>query len=455
MDNRNQHIEFFGGKFGPWIPIILLVIGMVTVVILNKTDFYVYNLLTLGAILIAFLLAKKKKSFGDVAIAGLQDSMLSILIIAFLLAGILSKLLRQSGLIEALVYLSSVFHLDPGFIPLASFIICALISTACGTSSGAIVAVLPVMLPISIDLGCDASLVCGAVISGALFGDNLAPISDTTIASALTQESKINDVVKSRLPYALIAGGISATLFIIFGMLTVDTGVTDIDADGSTVRALVLLIVPIVMIILMKRGWDLAGTLIICDTLAIAFNLALGLVSPAQMVNSEGPVVSGINGMMDMIIFCILFFIIIESMKESGALDSISNGLLKLCKGIRSVQFIIMIASVFGTIVTAGSSTGITFVGPMANKISKKFNIAGTRSANLLDATACATCGVVPFCTPYLLSLSIAPEFAGLPEDFTFLSVVKYAFHPIFLTLVFAASILFGKGKILENTEEI
>ena len=82
-------------------------------VILNKTDFYVYNLLTLGTILIAFFLIKKKKSFGDVAIAGLQDSMLSILIIAFLLAGILSKLLRLSGLIEALVYLTSVFNLDP------------------------------------------------------------------------------------------------------------------------------------------------------------------------------------------------------------------------------------------------------------------------------------------------------------------------------------------------------
>lgn len=453
MNNRDKKIEFFGGKFGPWIPITLLVIGMITVVILNKTDFYVYNLLTLSAILIAFFLAKKKKQFGDVVIAGLQDSMLSILIIAFLLAGILSKLLRLSGLIEALVYLSSVFNLDPGFIPVVSFIICALISTACGTSSGAIVAVLPVMLPIGINLGCDASLLCGAVISGALFGDNLAPISDTTIASALTQESKINDVVRSRLPYALIAGGISAALFIIFGKLTVDAGTTAIEADGSTVRALVLLIVPIIMIVLMKKGWDLAGTLIICDTLAIVINLSLGLISPAQMVNSEGPIAGGINSMVDMIVFCMLFFIIIESMKESGALDSISNGLLGLCKGLRSVQFIIMIASTFGTIVTAGSSTGITFVGPMANKIAKKFKIAGTRSANLLDATACATCGVVPFCTPYLLSLSIGSEIAGIPDDFSFLSIVKYAFHPLFLIIVFVLSILTGKGKILEESK--
>ena len=165
---------------------------------------------------------------------------------------------------------------------MVSFIICALISTACGTSSGAIVAVLPVMLPIGIDLGCDASLVCGAVISGALFGDNLAPISDTTIASALTQESKINDVVRSRLPYSLIAGGISAVLFIIFGKLTADVGSTVISADGSTVRALVLLIVPVIMIVLMKKGWDLAGTLIICDTLCNRHQSGSGIDKPGS-----------------------------------------------------------------------------------------------------------------------------------------------------------------------------
>ena len=87
------------------------------------------------------------------------------------------------------------------------------------------------------------------------------------------------------------------------------------------------------------------------------------------------------------------------------------------------------------------------------NKISlcreiKKFNISGPRMANLLDATACATCGLVPFCTPYLLSLSIGAEVAGIPDDFSYVSILKYAFHPIMLILVFVLSILTGKGKI-------
>ena len=451
MNVQNNKLEFYGGKIGPWIPIGILIIGMIAVSILGYTDFYVYNLLTLGAILIAFLFAKGKTTFGNTAIAGLQDSMLAILILAFLLAGILSKLLRMSGLIEGLVYLASIVNLNPGFIPVVGFLICCLISTSCGTSSGSIVAVLPVMLPIGIELGCDPSLICGAVISGALFGDNIAPISDTTIASALTQESNINEVVRTRLPYALVAGGISAILFVTLGMITSDTSAAEITADGSTVRALVLLIVPVTMIYLMKKGWDLAGTLIICDLMAAVINLGLGLISPAQMFGAEGPLVSGINGMMDMIVFCIFFFIVIQIMKDSGALDALGETLTKLCKSARSVQLVVMAASAFGTIITGGSSTGITLIGPMANKVGKGFHISGPRMANLLDATACATCGLVPFCTPYLLSLSIGTEVAGIPDDFSYLSILKFTLHPIMLIMVFVLSIFSGKGKIYEE----
>ena len=449
--NENKNIEFYGGKAGPWIPIILLIIGMIAVVIMNKTDFYVYTLLTLGTVIITFFMVKDKKSFGDVCIGGLKDDMLAILIIAFMLAGILSQLLRGSGLVEALIHLASLFDMPPGIIPLIAFLICCLISTSCGTSSGSIVAVFPVMMPIGVELGCDASLVAGAIISGALFGDNLAPISDTTIASAVTQEQAISDVVRTRLPYSLIAGAIAAVFFLVFGFMTSDAGITNIPTDGSTMPALALLIVPVVMIIMMKKGWDLAGTLIVCDVLAIIIDVALGLIAPQAMITAEGPIIGGINGMVDMIIFCMFFFIIIESMRQSGAMDTLAEVLLKYCKGIRSVQIVIIISSVFGTIATAGSSTGITFVGPMANKIAKKFNIKGTRVANLLDATACSTCGFVPFCTPYLLSLSLASDIEGIPDDYSYLSILKYVFHPIFLMILFIGSIFIRKINVLNE----
>ena len=117
---------------------------------------------------------------------------------------ILSQELRQSGLIQGLTWLVMKLGLSAGFLPLVAFLVCLLISTACGTSNGAIVAVLPVLLPVAASVGANPSVVVGAIVSGAIFGDNLAPISDTTIASALTQDAEVRDVVRTRLPYSLI-----------------------------------------------------------------------------------------------------------------------------------------------------------------------------------------------------------------------------------------------------------
>jgi len=452
MDTKKK-LEFYGGNFGPWISMILLVVGMLAAVLLNHTDFWVYNLLMLAAVVICFLLVKQKKQFGDVAVRGLQDSMLAILIIAFILASILSKILRASGLVDALVWLSGEMNLDAGFIPVVAFIVCCLISTSCGTSSGSIVAVLPIMLPIGIQLGCDASLLTGAVISGAIFGDNLAPISDTTIASSLTQESQVSDVVKSRLPYSLIAGGISAVLFIIFGKMTTGSAPVSIDALEADPKALILLVVPVLMIVMMRIGWDLGGTLIVCDVSALILSMVLGLITPAEMFSAEGPLVNGMNGMLDIIVFCFFLFIVMETIKESGALEKLGDSLLKYCRSARSVELIIMLSSALGTIVTAGSSTGILFAGPIANKISKQYHIAGTRSANILDATACATCGFVPICTPYLLSLSIGPEIEGIPDDYGYVSILKWVLHPMLLVILFLGSILTGIGRKYEGSE--
>lgn len=452
MDTKKK-LEFYGGNFGPWISMILLVVGMLAAVLLNHTDFWVYNLLMLAAVVICFLLVKQKKQFGDVAVRGLQDSMLAILIIAFILASILSKILRASGLVDALVWLSGEMNLDAGFIPVVAFIVCCLISTSCGTSSGSIVAVLPIMLPIGIQLGCDASLLTGAVISGAIFGDNLAPISDTTIASSLTQESQVSDVVKSRLPYSLIAGGISAVLFIIFGKMTTGSAPVSIDALEADPMALILLVVPVLMIVMMRIGWDLGGTLIVCDVSALILSMVLGLITPAEMFSAEGPLVNGMNGMLDIIVFCFFLFIVMETIKESGALEKLGDSLLKYCRSARSVELIIMLSSALGTIVTAGSSTGILFAGPIANKISKQYHIAGTRSANILDATACATCGFVPICTPYLLSLSIGPEIEGIPDDYGYVSILKWVLHPMLLVILFLGSILTGIGRKYEGSE--
>ena len=270
MDLKNKYTGgFYLGKMGPWIPIILMVIGLIVGTKIGGGGILRFSLITFLAVIAGFFLTKDKKNFGKVAISGLTNSMLAIIIIAFLSAGVLGQLLRQSGLIEALVHTAGSVNFDAGFLPLISFVICAIISTSCGTSSGSITAMAPVMLPLAVGMGCSPGLVCGAIISGAIFGDNLAPISDTTIGSALTQEAQVGDVVRTRLPYSLIAGGISAVLFAVLGNVTTASRGMEGVAIEADLKSLLLLVLPVIMIIMIKKGFDLVATLLVLSLIHI------------------------------------------------------------------------------------------------------------------------------------------------------------------------------------------
>ncbi len=204
---------FYGGKFGVWLPVLFMLAGMLASTIVGGGGLARLTGITFFALALGFLLAKDKKNYGKITMKGLQNPILGTVIMAYLMAGILAQLLRQSGLIDALIWGITRLGLNAGWIPLVGFLACVLISTSCGTSTGSVTAVAPVLLPLAHSLGINMGLMCGAIISGAIFGDNLAPISDTTISSALTQEADISKVVRTRFPYAAISGAVAAGAF--------------------------------------------------------------------------------------------------------------------------------------------------------------------------------------------------------------------------------------------------
>lgn len=174
--------EFYGGKIGVWLPVLFMLVGMLVSTIIGGGGLARLTGITFFALSLGFLLAKDKKSYGKITLKGLQNPMLGTIIMAYIMAGMLAQLLRQSGLIDALIWGISQLGMNAGWIPLIAFLACVLISTSCGTSTGSVAAVAPVLLPLAHELGIDMGLMCGAIISGAIFGDNLAPISDTTIS---------------------------------------------------------------------------------------------------------------------------------------------------------------------------------------------------------------------------------------------------------------------------------
>ena len=117
---------------------------MILIAAMRKVSLVLFCMAGFAGLCVAFLLAKDKKAFEEAAIEGIQNKTLCTIIFAFLLAGVLSQELRQSGLIDGLIWAMTSIGLSAGFLPLISFLACCLISVSCGTSNGAIVAVMPI-----------------------------------------------------------------------------------------------------------------------------------------------------------------------------------------------------------------------------------------------------------------------------------------------------------------------
>ena len=216
---KNKRMQFYGGTLGACAPLLVFMCLMIVIAAMKKVSLVLFCMAGFAGLCVAFLLAKNKKEFEQAVVDGLKNDTLCVIIFAFLLAGILSQELRQSGLIQGLTWLVMKLGLSAGFLPLVAFLVCLLISTACGTSNGAIVAVLPVLLPVAATVGANPSVVVGAIVSGAIFGDNLAPISDTTImASAGAMCNHVNHV-STQLPYAGTVGIICFVNYILAGFI--------------------------------------------------------------------------------------------------------------------------------------------------------------------------------------------------------------------------------------------
>ena len=216
---KNKRMQFYGGTLGACAPLLVFMCLMIVIAAMKKVSLVLFCMAGFAGLCVAFLLAKNKKEFEQAVVDGLKNDTLCVIIFAFLLAGILSQELRQSGLIQGLTWLVMKLGLSAGFLPLVAFLVCLLISTACGTSNGAIVAVLPVLLPVAASVGANPSVVVGAIVSGAIFGDNLAPISDTTImASAGAQVDHLTHV-STQLPYVITVAAVSFVTYVVAGFV--------------------------------------------------------------------------------------------------------------------------------------------------------------------------------------------------------------------------------------------
>lgn len=200
MDNGNNKLEFYGGEWMSFIPFIVFIVLIVfTTFVAGSISDGALWIPAFMALIVAFFFAKDKKLYSDVIINGMASKEAIIPIVCWIFAGVFSRILRESGLAGGIAGMAASLGIGGTAFIIVSFLASALFATASGTGFGTIAAGMGVLYPAGVALGAYPALLAGVIVSGAVFGDNLAPVSDTTICSATSQEVDIPGVVRSRL----------------------------------------------------------------------------------------------------------------------------------------------------------------------------------------------------------------------------------------------------------------
>lgn len=441
MNSDTEILEFYFGKIGAWIPLLVMLSFISCVTMMNQMSLLLFSEGALLAVMAAVLLAKDKMKLEKTIINGIQNRTLSTIVMAFILAGVLSQLLRQSGLIDGLIWGILVFRINPAWLPVITFGVCTLISAACGTTNGAIAAVTPVLLPMATAMGCDAAIIMGAIMSGAILGHNIAPVCDTSIVSAITQEAEVADIVRTRLPYAVFAGLIAAVAFGIQGFQMAGERPAGMETISGSPATLIMLAVPVFMIGLMLKGNQLIRTLLLCDMLGIAINLVFGFVSMEDMFSGSGPVAMGLSDMTGIILFCILLFIVLEVVEQSGIFIYLADTIIRICRSKCQAETAIAGISILGIFAIGADVPAIAAMGPFVRKLTRAFGIKATRGANIMDGLQTAFCGMIPYNPGFMIGISMAAASGCVVENFSFREVLPYCYYSITMVLLILLSI--------------
>lgn len=416
------------------------------------------------ALVISFFFAKNKGEYANTIIEGMSSKEAITPVVCWLFAGVFSRILRSSGLAAAIAGVAASLGVGNTAFTVITFAASALFATASGTGFGTIAAAMGVLYPAGIALGCHPVLLAGVIISGAAFGDNLAPVSDTTICSATSQGVDVPGVVRSRLKYSGVAAAISIVIMIVLSIVLGSTGAAVSSDFSYDPKAFFMLIgVVITIIIAVKTGDIIIATtigIIACGFIGVitgqfdfiqvdqtdAVRGALFSVSGEGLDRTVGGIIqTGLSSMLQVCILALLLFGSISIMRAGGGDVKLLNALGKVAKTAVGAELVIsamviILSSIMGLNAPAILAVGASFAKPL----SEKFGFTGYRAANLLDAQSNTLCYAVPWSPAVIYTIGFA---AGTEAPLAAISVTPFVIYGYILMVVMFASIFLGIGR--------
>ena len=329
----------------------------------------------------------------DTLVSGCGDSNIIIMCLIYLLAGAFSSLAKASGGVDSVVALGLSF-IPTGFLTAGVFLIASFISIATGSSVGTITALGPIAVGLANTSGISLALMLGALVGGAMFGDNLSIISDTTIAATRSQGCDMKDKFKMNAKIAIPSAILTIILLLVFGAPEVTTSPTDLTYD-------LLSIIPYLFVLIVAL---MGVNVFVILTGAIGLSSALLLLRGSSMIDISQIIWEGFTGMFEIFLLSMLIGGLSKMVADEGGINWIISKIKIFATDLRTGKLGIGILVCLADICVANNTVAIIISGPIAKKMSREFGIDPRRSASLLDTFSCVFQGIIPYSAQVLIA---------------------------------------------------
>ena len=401
-----------------------------------------YNIPIVVVFLIALLVAcvqNPKLNFDaklELMAKGVGDKNIITMVLIFMTAGVFVGVVGRSSAESVAYFLLSIIPAQ--FAVMVLFVVSAFVSLAMGTSVGTITLIVPIAIAVAESSGFGVPLCLGTVVGGAMFGDNLSFISDTTIAACNGQGCAMKDKFRENIGIALPAAILTV---VIIAMMSMGANVGEpVLQDYNLVQIIPYMLVLVGGIV----GINVFVVLLIGIVSGAIIMLATGATAPTQILANMG---SGVSGMFETSMVAILVSAICALINEYGGFVAILQLIKKVFKGRKGGMLGMGLLVGAMDIATANNTVAIVMANPIAKEMADTYGISPRKAASILDTFSCIFQGVIPYGAQMLVAISVANELGANVSAFQIMPNLFYPYMLLLSSLVFVFLIPDKKKK--------
>jgi len=401
-----------------------------------------YNIPIVVAFLIALLTAclqNRKLSFDqklELMGKGVGDKNIITMILIFMVAGIFVGVVGRESANSVAYFLLSI--IPARYAVAVLFVVSAFVSLAMGTSVGTITLITPIAVSVAATAGFSGPLCVGTVVSGAMFGDNLSFISDTTIAACNGQGCAMKDKFRENFAIALPAAILSVIAVLVM------SSKTQVDALVIPEYNLIQIIPYVLVLAGGVIGINVFVVLIIGIVTGSIIMLVTGAIAPTSLLANMG---SGASSMFETTMVAILVSALCALIREYGGFDALLYGIKHIFRGKKGGQLGVGLLVGAMDIATANNTVAIVMANPIAKQMSEDYGFTARKTASILDIFSCVFQGIIPYGAQMLVAISAAQKLGCSISAFQMMPFLFYPFLLLISTLLFIFVIPERKAK--------